>query len=529
MSAPWRLEEPPLDSPVGAPPSLLVSLAFLRAALRRRRRTWATLGCAGLLLAVAYAVLVPPPSKATVTVALAHPPGSNAADEMLTDLSLLQTRAVAQQTIDALGSSMTADELERSVVAEIPTNTVLKLTVSAPDASTALTTASTLVDTYLAFRAEQLREQATAQTSGDRKRIVVLRQQVDTLTKEFDANSRGTPAQQAAAQIALTRSSRLNDQVDALQQSIDTAMNGAESLIDASTVIDKPALVQVSTKRRLVLVAASGLIGGIGLGCGLVLFAALTTSRLRRREEVALAIGAPVQAAVERLRPRRLAALGLPSRRRRSVAATEGLEVLAHSLESAFDRVGRSPARLVLATVDNEPEGTQIAGAVGVRLTGGRRGVFLVDLSTAGRLEKTVQDALGTQRGPSMAPAVFRPRGVPALARGPLAPVGSTSELRDDDPLRAGWDAADLVLTLASVDLNTGSDELASWGEHVVLLVTAGRSSAERLRGAADLLRRAGLRVLCVLMIGADPTDESIGRTESEEAADEQGRRQVLS
>jgi hypothetical protein len=387
-------------------------------------------------------------------------------------------------------------------------------------------TAGVLAETFLAFRGERLMAQAEADVKGDTDRIKDLERTVADLTADFERNSTGTLAQQSAAEAALSDASRANDEINTLQQEVATRLDEADGVIKGSSVFDPATVVEPPGLKRAVLVAMTGLIGGLFVGVGVVLFGALTSERLRRREDVALAIGAPVRSAVRQRGPRRRFRL-VPIRRRR-VTDREGLAVLARGLESAFEQTRTTPSRVVLATVDNEPEGVTVSAEAAARLAGGQRQVFLVDLTSSGRLERSVRDALARQQGgPAQAPAVFRPRGVPQLARGPLAPVvGITSDLRDDHPLREAWDAADSVLTLAPVDLEAGVDDLASWGTHVVLLVTAGRSSAEELRSAADLVRKAGLELLFALMVGSDRTDASHGHPDEVEPAPE---RQVSS
>ena len=44
-----------------------------------------------------------------------------------------------------------------------------------------------------------------------------------------------------------------------------------------------------------------------------------------------------------------------------------------------------------------------------------------------------------------------------------------------------------------------------------MVLVTAGRSTASGLRSAGQLLRAAGITVDSVVLIGADPDDETVG------------------
>ena len=65
----------------------------------------------------------------------------------------------------------------------------------------------------------------------------------------------------------------------------------------------------------------------------------------------------------------------------------------------------------------------------------------------------------------------------------------------------------ELGAVLASLGPNGNeSDRLAA-----VVLVTAGRSSAERLRTTTELLRSAGLALPFALMLSSDEYDESLG------------------
>src|SRR4051812_18619117 len=97
----WRVEDSGSDvaSSASGHPSF-VNLHYLRSALRRRWRVWPPAGCIGMLLGLAYTVLVPPRTTGTVTLVLAHPPGSSPEAEMSTDVSLLQTRTVAERVVD---------------------------------------------------------------------------------------------------------------------------------------------------------------------------------------------------------------------------------------------------------------------------------------------------------------------------------------------------------------------------------------------------------------------------------------------
>ncbi len=165
--------------------------------------------------------------------------------------------------------------------------------------------------------------------------------------------------------------------------------------------------------------------------------------------------------------------------------------------------------------VDDAADAALVVARLAAHLAGTGKSVFLVDLSESGRLEAAVTKALDhDQQGPRPdEPVVFRPEGPPAFALGPVGAAPSIpTELSKGDPRRTAWSSADVVLTLAEVDPAVGVDHLTSWVDRVVLLVSAGRSSAERLRTAGELVRTAGLQLVFAMMVDADRTDESSGR-----------------
>ena len=66
-------------------------------------------------------------------------------------------------------------------------------------------------------------------------------------------------------------------------------------MTSASQVIDPAAVIPVSQPKRLVLGVMSGLVLGGGLGLAIVFVHALLSNSLRRREDVATALGRPVR------------------------------------------------------------------------------------------------------------------------------------------------------------------------------------------------------------------------------------------
>jgi hypothetical protein len=79
------------------------------------------------------------------------------------------------------------------------------------------------------------------------------------------------------------------------------------------------------------------------------------------------------------------------------------------------------------------------------------------------------------------------------------------------EALAAAYASADLLLTLVTLDPSLGSEYLATWAADAVVIVTAGRSSWEKLHGVGEMIRLSGARLVSAVLLGADSTDQSLG------------------
>lgn len=511
----WQVEDVEPDGLDGGQQPSLVSLHFLLVALRRRWRFWMVFAISGLLMGVAWAVAVPATSVGTVTVLLEHDASTDPEQAMTTELSLLRTRSVAVDVIDELGLELTPEDLQDSVVVTPASTTVLIIEAPGDDDADAVARAGAFAESYLTFRAEQVESQGEAMLAGYEDRLATLESEVELITRQYDSLTGTGAATQERAGELLARRSQLNTEVNSIQQTLQDTTLRTNAVLAGSHVIDPATIVPRSETRRLILAGASGLVVGGALGVGLVVSMALTSTRLRRREEVAVALGAPVRLSVGDLHRRWTARL--PGLRKDS---TSDLQVVVRGLDSALAPRRRAskkarPSRLALATVDNAEAAALVISSLAAQFTHRGLAVFVVDLSEHGGLETTLRKALDSDHpatDPAAAPVVFRPPTVPSLARGPVgASPSAVTDLPARDPLRPAWDSADVVLTLAEIDPAIGVDHLKSWADQVVLLVTAGRSSAERLRTTAGLIRAAALKLPFAVMVGADRNDESLG------------------
>lgn len=510
----WDLGDPLADDFVTDPPTPLASLVYLTRELRRRWRTCAAMLLIGLCLAGLYDWHFPPDSVATITLSLQHPSGSDTT-AMQTDVAILETREVARRTLAALGDpDASVDDFVQHYSGTPTTSSILMIRVKADSPDRAVRTAQVLASTYLAYRGEQEKTSADAQVAGVRNQIASLHQQLTAAAAQYQ-QFKTDPTGTAVATNALQQMNTLRAQIGSLNTTVQSARSATQAVITSSVVLDPAAVVPASGLKHTVVLMFTGGVGGLAVGAGIVVLAALTSTRLRRREDVAAAADAPVTHSARRVGRRLQPAI---RRRRGRLRSSYGLHVLAQGLESTTARPGVH--RTALVTLDSEEVGLLTAAFAGARLSSERRSVFLVDLSDSGRLHKRVRRTIGAAVRPSVAPTVYRPDGVPAFARGPLTPARvASSELGPGDSVRGRWDAADVVFAVAPVDVDAGLDHLRGWADGAVLLVTAGRSTAEQISTAAGLLRSAGLELIAVLMVGTDGTDQSFGRRDPADAA----------
>jgi hypothetical protein len=338
-------------------------------------------------------------------------------------------------------------------------------------------------------------------------RIEELSAQVAELTASIDELSAAGESAESDLSDAIAERTKLTTQIDTLEQSVlDAALRNAS--IASSRVVDTAAIEPGGMKRRIVLTLASGLIGGAALGCGTVLFLAITSDRLRRRFDVAAALEVTVPISVRRTAPLPRPWRRLPHLRALEARRSDERRRLAREIEMELPGPGRW-GRLAVACIDNADDVRFALATAGLNLATEGRGVVLIDLTEQGGLDVAVEELISNPAGER--PAVLRPRGIPALAdhAADLRMVGHEHEHEDDDA--PSPDLADVSLILAELDPSVGADHLTAWTERVIVVVTSGLSSVERVRTAGDMVRSAGLDLRFAALLQADSTDVSSG------------------
>jgi len=489
----------------------LVSVSYVLAALRRGARLLCVLAIIGLVLGLGYKVERPTPYEASTTLLIPGDEASNGA-AILTDVALAQSRAVAALALQKLALAMSPQAFVSTYTVANLTDDVLVITTSARTASGALQEANVLASSFLKFRDSlQIAEQKAA-TGSVAEQAKQATRQVQSLNNEIRDVSAG-PASSARTALLTGLQTRLNQANTALtdsNSSIRTIQQQTAVQIKESTVLDPAAVIPKSRKKPVLLGAALGLFGGLIMGMAILAVRAVASNRLRRRDDVAHALGAPVKLSVGPIRRARWKP-GRPNR----VAPTcrDAKRVIRQLREAAFRGSGAS-ASLAIVAVDKVEAAALCAASLASSCAQEGMNVVLADLTrgaSAGRL-------LGARRpgvvatddqGARLTVSVADPADPAPL--GPRQTSDITTNRGVSKEFAEACSEADLLLVLTALDPALGGDHLATWADDAVVMITAGRSSWARIHAAGEMVRLARLRLHSAVLIGADKTDDSIG------------------
>lgn len=461
---------------LSAPADRLVSLQYVLAALRRKRRVLVAIGAAGLCLGLVLTVAVPKKRTATTALLLQFPVGADPTRAMSTDVSLLQTRTVAESALKALGLDQPTAKFQSSYRGTILSDAVLRISVTGPDEAEAVRRSNALSHAFLGFRKQVYERQLAVVIDVLKKRENELQVKVASLDDaifRFDPNRKAVAATRATTLAdLLSQRSGLTSDIGQIDSAIQDDTLATATVVNTSRVIDPGSVVPVSPRRVLALNAASGLIGALGLGVGAITLLAVTTTRVRRRADIAAALRAPVLLSVGRV---------LPSSRLRLVPAydpmkhpSDDLKLVVRHLQSLMTSAAAQPPALVVVAIDNVAVAAAAVTALSARLARDDQEVVVVNET-----------------------------------RFNLAAATSAPEEVFTDPARSA--ARDIVVVVAALDPAKGAEHLREWATDAVVLVTAGRSTVTTLESNAAMIRAAGLHLRSVILVGCDPDDDSLG------------------
>jgi hypothetical protein len=344
-----------------------VSLSFLKAALRRRRWVWISTALVGLMLGASLRVVEPPSYKAVADVYLQELPTADLITTLPNEVSLAQTEPVAAQAVSDQHWNIAPYALLASYKASVLGGQIVRITAKAKYSVVAVAVAKAVSQAFLEYREKSLSQVNSTAVTGLQDEIDQLKTQITT----------GTTQSQISDEV----------QIQQLQTQIENDNQQLTSLVQNSRVIDPAAQLPSGRKKVVIRDGIAGLIGGLALGMAVVIGQATLSDRPRRRDEIAEALGAPVELSVGRyrrpffMRKRRLAM--------RVTHPNPEMKMVARRLSA---RLEQAPgAALAVVSVDcSEPAALAVASvARSLAEEGGR--VTVVDLSEGRPLQSLFQ------------------------------------------------------------------------------------------------------------------------------------------
>jgi capsular polysaccharide biosynthesis protein len=495
------------------------SVGYVQAALKRRMWLWLVMAVVGLVVGLAIFYKFPAPNQARAELMI--PNSENVGDDngpIMDDAAMAKSLPVAGAALRMLGLHENVADFTGDYSATAVTDQVLAITVKSASSDLAVREARALASAFLAYQLHLLNAQNSLVDATLQQQLAQAQQRVDSLKSKIAQVSAQPPSSKQHAELATLRHERTQqlNNLSAFQQTVSTneAANQEASTATAkgTQLIGPAAAVVQHSKKRLLEYAGAGLVGGLALGMAIIIVGALVSDRLRRRSDVAYALGAPVRLSVGKIPV---------SRARRGLAISQTAEIrrIVSYLHSTVQPTSRGPASLAVIPADDVhvPAVCVVSLAVSYAQKGLRVVVAdLCDGSPAGRLLGTTEPGVRpvTVQDVQLVAAIPAPDDV--LPAGPLA-SGSRSD-EAGTQLAAACASADVLLTLASLDPSLGGDHLGSWAAGAVAMVTVGQSTATRIRGVGEMTRLGGTPLISAVLIGVDKTDESLGLAKAEGA-----------
>ena len=500
----------------------VASLGFIGAAVRRSRRFWLILSAIGMVAGLGVFIAYPVSYQASVTVLVKGNPAEDPVSAMLTEVVLVESQSVASGAVKALGLTQSVSSFQAAYTATVVTNQVLSITASAPTSSGAVDRANEIAAQYLQFRASMLRAQQAQDVAAYAQQVPQAQQQIAALQSQI-TQFEGQPSKQAELAKLQKQLTTATETLPTLEQTVigltATEKSTTSAMIDGTQVLNAATAMHHSTIKDVLEYVLSGLIGGLAIGLGIVVVRELVSDRLRRRDDIAAALGGPVRLSVGRLSKRRFLPGG-PS------AADVGRDLrrIAVQLGNSVARPAERTATLAVVAVDNPHE---IAPAV-VMLAelcaqGGTR-VLVADL-VPGAPVATLLGArgIGVQRVRNAGTplVVVTPQQADPVSCGPLGSAGAAGPVAaaPSEAVVSAAKQADLVVTIAELDPAVGGEYLSTWAEAAVAVFTAGRTRATRAYAVGEMLRLSGIHAISGIVVGSDKTDESLGSAPVPDAA----------
>ncbi|MGH9109967.1 MAG: hypothetical protein ACRDY3_10985 [Acidimicrobiales bacterium] len=470
--------------------------------IRRFWRTVAILAAAGVVAAAAYVTWAVPSYQAASLVLLptsAANGSSTAASthSATTDARIALSAAVLVPAGREVDRSLDLNALQDRIGATSAASGVLRITARDATPEKAESLANAVADQLTTFLASNGSttgsnvvaalhaeiHQLDAQVTDVQRQLAVARQRLASESGTRELKKTGTDL----VTTLTTEESSLSLQRQAVKSQLSQAAVAQLAGNQGAEVIQRATTASAPSPTSLALPLVLGALGGLLVGSLAVLTWHRRDPRLRTRDALAEAVGAPV-----------VASLVVPKRQEAAGWASLFMEYRPSALEQWIVRralrelgVGddRGTRLTVLAFAGDGPGVAQaIHVAVAMAASGSRTALSV------------------TAEGDACTPLRS------AVAKMADDPRGPRANLRLLGRADAADDLTDLIVEVVALDRQPNAGQAGRPGTSVVLSVSAGSASAEELASTAIAAADGGGRVEGVLVANPTSTDRSVGR-----------------
>jgi hypothetical protein len=440
--------------------------------------------------------------KAYSDLYMVEPANLQASQAMSNDVSLLQTSLVEAAAIADLHQRVGLAAFSYSGIAA--SDVILEIQVSAGSQVAAIKYANALDTAFLKVRAEQITKQTGIIDNALSNQVNLLNDDITVLSGSISALSTAPAGAQSASEIAGIVNQRSADQsqIAQLQTTIQDNQLSETSVIRGSEVLDPAVPFSTGNKKTLEEDSLSGLVGGLGVALGIIVFSGMLSERPRRRDEVAAALGCSVELSVGAYRPPRLFSRARLRRRLRHPDAT--VRMIARRLRNNLEAGG--PPALAVVEVEAAQSAALAVGALAMLLASEGKNVLLIDTAEGRPLgsllchRRPYGVATPIQEGGRQLTMLVAPADPAVITNAPVLP------------------GTDVVLILGTSNPGLGAAHLAAWADRAVVVLGGGKASLTRVVAAGQLLRNAGIPPRSAVLVGARPEDETLGAVENPDA-----------
>jgi capsular polysaccharide biosynthesis protein len=487
----------PDEDPVLGP---MIGLRTLMKTMRRKRWVWLTTGLLGLIVGASLLLVIPPKYTAVTDLYLTQTPGADPVQVMADNVSLLQTEAVAQQAVTTGRLPMSPSALLHHYTGVSLSDNIMSIKYSGSSPNEAVAGAKAVAQAFLALQSRELRLQTGVLVRGLQSQISSLNTSIGNLNTQINFLSSASPNKQTTDQLTELVNQRNGDQaqVTQLQAQAEQALLNEQSVDNVSHVLDRAALVPVSTARVTLKDALSGLVAGLAVGLAAVIFSSLLLERAPDRSTVAATLGAPVELSLGRYRRPRVMRRSRLSRQLREPSPS--LLMIERRLRGHLESAPGSA--LAVVTVGTGEPAALAVGSLALALSSEGHQVVVVDAAD----NRPLASILGLPSKPQTTETFQLPAVEGSPVRVLVAPEDPAQMAEKPPP-----DDADALLVLATLDAAFGAEHLASWVTDAVMILSPRGVNLTRMRIDREMLLEAGIFLRSVILLGSDAQDDSSG------------------